>query len=246
MAAMAAYSRACASTLVSLLALALPAINGLALTPPMGFMTWQLFRCNGPGAAGPGDDCSDPNTTYCISSALIEGQSAAMKKGGFVAAGYNIVSIDDCWMSGRNATTHEFIAWPQAFPSGTLAPTAAFVHGLGMQLGTYTAESRGTCCGHEASQGFEEIDANTFAAWGVDYLCVVRHAPAPACSPAPPFSQLFTLPHSPLWLCSVQQGGWLQQQCVLLRGGLPADGRGAGALWPRHCVQLLVARLHYV
>jgi len=72
-------------------------------------------------------------------------------------------------MDGRNSTTKEFIAWPAAFPSGTLAPTADFVHGLGMQLGTYTAESRGTCCGHEASEGYEAVDADTFARWGVDY-----------------------------------------------------------------------------
>ena len=119
-----------------------------------------------------------------------------MFSGGYVAAGYTVAALDDCWMSGRNATTHELIAWPQAFPSGTLAPTAAFVHSLGMQLGTYSAESRVTCCGHEASQGFEETDANTFAAWGVDYLCVARHAPAPASL------SLLTLPHSPLWRCS--------------------------------------------
>jgi len=86
--------------------------------------------------------------------------------------GYNILSLDDCWMSGRDETTHKFIAWPTAFPGGTLAPTAEFVHSLGMKLGTYTAESTGTCCGHTASEGYESIDADTFAAWGVDYLKV--------------------------------------------------------------------------
>ena len=150
--------------------------NNLALTPPMGFMTWQLFRCNGPGAAGPDDDCTDPETTYCISSALIRGQAQAMHARGFAAAGYTTLSIDDCYMSGRNATTQELIAWPQAFPGGTLAPTADFVHGLGLRLGAYTAESRSTCCGHEGSEGFEGIDAATYAKWGVDYLLVSRGA----------------------------------------------------------------------
>ncbi len=68
-------------------------------------------------------------------------------------------------MSGRNETTNQFIAWPVAFPGGTLAPTAAYVHSLGMKLGTYTAESTGTCCGHTASEGYEGIDADTFADW---------------------------------------------------------------------------------
>ena len=90
---------------------------------------------------------------------------------GFAAAGWKTLSIDDCWMSGRNAFTRELTASP-AFPGGTLAPTADFVHALGMQLGTYTAESTGTCCGHEASQGFEALDAATFAKWGGDYLKV--------------------------------------------------------------------------
>ena len=164
-------ARALAAALLALLPSTL-ARNNLALTPPMGFMTWQLFRCNGPGANGPTDDCSDPATTYCISDALIRGQAAAMHARGFVAAGYTTASIDDCWMQGRNATTGQLEAFRQGFPSGTLAPTAAAVHALGMQLGTYTAESRGTCCGHEASQGYEAVDAATFAQWGVDYLKV--------------------------------------------------------------------------
>jgi hypothetical protein len=70
--------------------------NNLALLPPMGFMTWQLFRCNGPGAAGPSDDCTDASTTYCVSAALIRGQASAMSARGFAAAGYVTVSIDDC------------------------------------------------------------------------------------------------------------------------------------------------------
>ena len=104
-----------------------------------------------------------------------------MKARGFTDAGYVKTSIDDCWTAGRNATTQELIAWPQAFPGGTLAPTAEYVHSLGMQLGTYTAESRGTCCGHEASEGYEERDADTFAKWGVDYLCVCTQPAAGGC-----------------------------------------------------------------
>lgn len=155
----------------SLLLSSASARNNLALTPPMGFMTWQLFRCGGPGSNGPEDDCTNPNTTYCISDALVRGQALAMSARGFLSGPhpYDTVSLDDCWMQGRDATTHQFVAYKQGFPSGTLAPTAAFVHSLGMKLGTYTAESRGTCCGHEASEGYESIDADTFASWGVDY-----------------------------------------------------------------------------
>ena len=96
-----------------------------------------------------------------------------MTVGGFRDAGYTLLSIDDCWMSGREpGPAGQLIAWPVGFPNATLASTAEYVHSLGMQLGTYTAESPGTCCGHDASQGFEKVDATSFAAWGVDYLKV--------------------------------------------------------------------------
>jgi len=75
-------------------------------------------------------------------------------------------------MSGRGADNHTLIATPSLWPNSTLASTAAYVHSLGMQLGTYTAESTSTCCGHTASQGFEKVDADSFAAWGIDYLKV--------------------------------------------------------------------------
>ena len=75
-------------------------------------------------------------------------------------------------MSGRGVDNHTFIATPSLWPNATLQSTADFVHALGMTLGTYSAESPITCCGHDASEGFEVVDANSFAAWGVDYLKV--------------------------------------------------------------------------
>jgi len=41
-----------------------------------------------------------------------------------------------------------------------------------VQFAIYTAESPTTCAGYPASAGHEEIDAKTFAEWGVDYLKV--------------------------------------------------------------------------
>lgn len=150
--------------------------NHLALTPPMGFMTWQLFRCNGQGANGPDDNCSNPNTTYCISDALIRGNAQAMFDRGFAKAGYVTMSIDDCGLAGRDPVTHKLQAfnnpaYPQ-FPGGSYKGTADFVHSLGMKLGAYTAESPISCCGLVASEGYEQLDASTFAEWGVDYLKV--------------------------------------------------------------------------
>ncbi len=55
--------------------------NGLALTPPMGWMTWERFRCN--------TDCvNDP--LNCISEDLIKQQAEQMVLKGFLDAGYEV------------------------------------------------------------------------------------------------------------------------------------------------------------
>ena len=53
-----------------------------------------------------------------------------------------------------------------------------YVHAAGLGFAMYTAESTETCGGYPASKGFEVLDAQTFADWGVDYLKVVR-VPSP-------------------------------------------------------------------
>jgi alpha-N-acetylgalactosaminidase len=66
--------------------------NTLARTPPMGWMSWEIFRCN---LYSPTDDCSDKTTTNCISQALYQGQADAMVSQGFAAAGYASIHMDD-------------------------------------------------------------------------------------------------------------------------------------------------------
>ena len=97
-------------------------------------MTWELFRCGAQNGAG--DDGSDPLTTYQISSALIRGQAQAMSVRGFTDAGFILLSVDDCWVSGRGEENNTFIATPSLWPNASLKSTADYVHALGMQLGT--------------------------------------------------------------------------------------------------------------
>ena len=47
-----------------------------------------------------------------------------------------------------------------------------YVHAAGLGFAMYTAESSETCGGYPASKGYETLDAQTFAEWGVDYLKV--------------------------------------------------------------------------
>ena len=65
--------------------------NNLARVPPMGWMSWEIFRCNLNTTT---DDCTDPTTTNCISEALYQGQADAMVSGGFAAAGYASIHMD--------------------------------------------------------------------------------------------------------------------------------------------------------
>lgn len=94
---------------------------------------------------------------------------------GFKDAGYMYINQDDCWqqIQGRDSSTHQLLPNYTKYPDG-IEGTAAKVHDLGLKFGIYSSAGTKTCGGYPASLGYEQIDATTFAAWGVDYL-KVRH-----------------------------------------------------------------------
>jgi len=55
------------------------------------------------------------------------------------------------------------------FPSG-IAFLAEYIHHKGLKFGIYSDAGTLTCGGRPGSKGFEQIDAHTYADWGVDYL----------------------------------------------------------------------------
>src|SRR5579883_1654060 len=122
---------------------------GLALTPPMGWNSWNKFACN-------------------VSEDLIRSMADAMVKTGMKDAGYEYVVIDDCWQIARDQNG-TIVADPQRFPSGIKA-LAAYVHSLGLKFGIYSDAGSKTCAGRPGGLGHEYQDALTYAAWGVDYL----------------------------------------------------------------------------
>lgn len=133
-------------------------------TPPMGWMSWEIFRCD--------VDCDD-NPTSCINEALYKAQTDALVAGGYLAAGYNGIHIDDCWMQQHPPRDAQGRLVPNAtrFPSG-FQGLGDYMHAKGVKFAIYTAESPNTCAGYPASEGYETVDALTFASWGVDYLKV--------------------------------------------------------------------------
>jgi alpha-galactosidase len=121
----------------------------LALTPPMGWNSWNKFGCN-------------------VDERLIRETADAMVAQGMLEAGYRYLVIDDCWQGERDS-----LGWihpnPQRFPSGMKA-LADYVHSKGLKFGIYSCAGYKTCGGHPASRGHEFQDALTYAQWGVDYL----------------------------------------------------------------------------
>ena len=92
-----------------------------------------------------------------------------MVRYGLDKVGYECLGIDDCWAKSRDASTHVIQPDPKAFPTG-MTPVADYVHSKGLKFGVYTDRGTATCVGRPGSQGFEKIDATTYASWSVDLL----------------------------------------------------------------------------
>ncbi|MEY2931159.1 MAG: hypothetical protein RL033_1908, partial [Pseudomonadota bacterium] len=124
--------------------------QGLAPTPPMGFNDWNAFGCE-------------------VNATLIEETADFFVSSGLKAAGYRYVNIDDCWALRERGADGKLVPDPQKFPAG-IQGVADYVHSLGLKLGIYADAGALTCAGYPGSLGREELDAQTFADWGVDYL----------------------------------------------------------------------------
>ncbi len=126
-----------------------PLDNGVARTPPMGWNSWNHFGCD-------------------VSAQLIRETADAMAANGLRDAGYQYVVIDDCWQVARDARGR-LVADSLRFPGG-MKPLADYVHARGLKFGLYTDAGRRTCQGRPGTYGSEDLDAHTFAEWGVDYV----------------------------------------------------------------------------
>lgn len=122
----------------------------LALTPPMGWNSWNPFGKN-------------------VSEQVIRETADAMVSSGLKDAGFTYIVIDDYWHGGRDSVTGLLYPDPERFPSGIKA-LADYVHSKGLKFGIYSDAGTLTCGEQPGSFGYEEKDAQLFAEWGVDYL----------------------------------------------------------------------------
>lgn len=122
----------------------------LAPTPPMGWNSWNCFRAD-------------------VNAEKIKAIADAMVKTGMRDAGYQYVIIDDGWMTDKRDKEGHIIVDSTKFPKG-IKPVADYIHSLGLKFGIYSSPGRYTCQRLMGSLGHEQMDANDYAAWGVDYL----------------------------------------------------------------------------
>jgi alpha-galactosidase len=127
--------------------IARPQAKVTAATPPMGWNSWNHF----------GDKVDDPS---------VRAQADAMVSSGMRDAGYTYVNIDDTWEGERDAKG--IIQTNSKFPD--MKALADYVHSKGLKIGIYSSPGSRTCAKFEGSLNHEQQDADTYAAWGIDYL----------------------------------------------------------------------------
>ncbi|WP_052230019.1 glycoside hydrolase family 27 protein [Streptomyces sp. CT34] len=130
----------------------------LAATPPMGWNSWNTFQCK-------------------ITEEDVKAAADAMVKSGMRDAGYRYIVLDDGWQAPQRDANGRLQAHHDRFPGGIKA-LADYVHSKKLKFGIYGTPGTKTCAmiynGYPGkglgSHTHEELDAQTWASWGVDLL----------------------------------------------------------------------------
>lgn len=122
--------------------------NELALTPPMGWNSWNCWGLS-------------------VSDEKIRISAKEMITSGLAEYGYSYINIDDGWEAPKR-TEKGLLLGNEKFPD--FPGLSGYVHSLGLKLGIYSGPGPYTCGGHLASYQHEYIDAKTWKEWGIDYL----------------------------------------------------------------------------
>lgn len=140
-------------------AVAQPRSDDLAVTPPMGWISWGQFHQE-------------------IDEALIRQHADALVESGLRDLGYEYVIVDGGWRAPQRDAEGNLQADPERFPSGIKA-LAEYVHSRGLKLGLHQpvgqTDCRGASPGTQSAPGgsYEakaQHDAETLAEWDVDYV----------------------------------------------------------------------------
>ena len=131
----------------------------IALTPPMGWNSWNCFA----GA---------------VSAQHVRDAADAMVNSGLVNHGWTYINVDDFWQVNRTSKDPT-LQGPYRDAQGDILPNprfpdmkalADYIHGKGLRAGLYSSPGPWTCGGCVGSYQHEAQDAASYAKWGFDYL----------------------------------------------------------------------------
>lgn len=145
--------------------LSIVAGDTLALTPPMGYNSWNCFAGS-------------------VTQEKILKQAEGMVSSGLRDHGYAYINIDDFWMPKNTEhdgtpTKDETLHGAERDANGRINCNPRFpdmpglvsqIHRLGLKAGIYSSPGPKTCGGCVSSWQHEKEDAQRFAEWGFDYL----------------------------------------------------------------------------
>ena len=144
----------------------------------------------------------DLGCSAAMNESTVRATADALVANGLADKGFKYVNLDDCYVKSRlpNGT---LVPDPLTFPSG-MRSLGNYIHNVSMLFGVYTDRGPMTCAGRPAAQGFEAVDAATYANWTVDYLKEdsVRRPPLRASLPLLPLLEA-TVCDAPLLLTSL-------------------------------------------
>ncbi len=120
----------------------------IALTPPMGWNSWNCWGTS-------------------VSQQKVMTSAAALINRGLADYGYSYINIDDAWEAPERAADGSILT-NEKFPD--MKALGDWLHSKGLRLGIYSSPGDRTCGGYIGSIDHEEQDAKTWNDWGVDYL----------------------------------------------------------------------------
>ena len=131
----------------------------IGLTPAMGWNSWNCFAS-------------------AVTAEKVKSAADAMVASGLINHGWTYINIDDYWQVHRNSSDPT-LQGPQRDDAGHIIPNprfpdmkglAGYVHSKGLKIGLYSSPGPWTCGGCVGSWQHEELDAQSYAEWGFDYL----------------------------------------------------------------------------
>ena len=126
--------------------------NGLAMTPPMGWSSWNNYRT-------------------VVNEKDIRRAADALVTTGLKDAGYEYVDIDVGWFFNQRDAGGNMIPDQERFPSGMKA-LADYIHSKGLKAGIYTDVGEKGCGQGGSSPDYYDRDVKLFAEWDYDLVKV--------------------------------------------------------------------------